>query len=144
MMSTRNKVHTTHSFQKSIGSGTLILEFQKNPKFRILQSSRMPWRSFLAYVHINPDVKSNAPLSKRSTKNSGSITNWILTFLVLPPESMISIITFLRCSLFSKNKRPIILHRVYSRIKILLMSPRTIAKSGIKLNNRRWFICPLS
>jgi hypothetical protein len=75
MMSTYNKVHTTHSFQKSIGSGTLILKFQKNPKFRILQSSRMPWRSFLAYVNINPNMKSDAPLSKDLARNSGSITN---------------------------------------------------------------------
>jgi hypothetical protein len=137
-------VHTTHSFQKSIWSGTLILKFQKNPKFRIVQSSRMPWRAFLAYVHINPDVKSNAPLSKGSAENSSTKTNWIFTLLMLPPKLMISVITLLRCSLFSRDKRPIIFHQVYSRIRIPLVSPRTIAKSGIKLYNRRWFRCPLS
>jgi hypothetical protein len=144
MVSTQNKVHTTHSFQKSIGSGTLILKFQENPKFRILQSSRMLWRSFLAYVHINPDVKGNTPLSKGSAENSSTKTNWILTLSMLPPKSMISIITLLRGSLFSRNKRPVIFHRVYSRIRIPLMSPRTITKSGIKLYSRRWFRCPLS
>jgi hypothetical protein len=143
-VSTQNKVHTTHSFQKSIGSGTLILKFQKNPKLRILQSSRMPWRSFLTYVYINPDVKNNAPLSKGSVENSNTITNWILTLLMLPPESMISVITLLRCSHFSGDKRPIILHQVYSHIRIPLVSPRTIAKSGIKLHSRRWFRYPLS
>jgi hypothetical protein len=144
MVGTQNKVHTIHSFQKSIGSGTLILKFQKNPKLRILQSSRMLGRSFLAYVHINPDVKSNALLSKGSAENSSTITNWILILLMLPPESMISVITLMRCSHFSRDKRPVILHQVYSRIRIPLVSPRTIAESRIKLYSRRWFKCPLS
>jgi hypothetical protein len=66
--------------------------------------------AFLADVNINPNMESDAPLSKDSTKYSHSITNWILTFLMLPPKSAISVITFLRGSLLSWNKRPVILY----------------------------------
>jgi hypothetical protein len=100
--------------------------------------------AFLADVDINPYMESDAPLSKDSTKYSHPITNWILTFLILPPKSTISVIAFLRGSFLSWNKRPIILYQVYSRVRIPLISPRAITKPGIKFYRRRRFRGPLS
>jgi hypothetical protein len=98
----------------------------------------------LADVYIKPNMENDAPLSKGSTKNSRSITNWVLTFFVFPPKSTICVITLLRGSFLSWDKRPVIFYQVYCCIRIPLISARTIVESRIKFYCRRWIRIPWS
>jgi hypothetical protein len=100
--------------------------------------------SLLADVYIKPNMESDAPLSKGSTKDSRSITNWVLIFLVFLPKSTICIITLLRGSFLSWDKRPVILYRVYCCIRIPLISTRTIVESRVKFYYRRRIRIPWS
>ena len=85
--------------------------------------------TFLADVNINPNMES-----KDSAKKNRSITNWILTFFMLLLKSIISIIIFLRGSFLSWNKKPVILYRVYCRIRNPPISLRAITKPRIKFH----------
>jgi hypothetical protein len=100
--------------------------------------------SFLADVYIKPNMESDAPLNKGSTKDSRSITNWVLTFLVFPPKSTICVITLLRGSFLSWDKRPVILYQVYCCIRIPLISARAIVESRVKFYYKKRIRIPWS